>query len=330
VAEIIQNVIAPKIVMKKTVLYILFISSFFSLVSQTKIPAMFRWQDKYATKNIHKYVKGDTLINTSNAVIHLHYSKDNTKPYLLMLHGMGANARTNWGSQIKELSKHFNLILPDLIYFGESTSASNNYSIELQVEQIHEALVKLGVTSKINVMGFSYGGLTAAMYNQLHHQDIIKLIIIDGPVKFYSGQLADSLANLVGVKTIKNVIVPPTISDFDGMKKAVMSRDFPATKKLKRKIITHFFMPTKTIRDAQMDYLFEHQSIYQGYSYNIDKTTTLLIWGEKDGAVPISVGNNLHKAFPNTTQLLVFPKAKHDAHFRESKKVNQAIINFLK
>ncbi len=316
--------------MKKAILFLIHFFFIYTLSAQDKTPSIFRWQDKYATKNIHKYVKGDTLIKTSNAVIHLHYSKDNTKPYLLMLHGMGANARTNWGSQVKTLSKHFNLILPDLIYFGESTSESNNYSIELQVEQIHEALVKLGVTSKINVMGFSYGGLTAAMYNQLHHEDIIKLIIIDGPVKFYSGQLADSLANLVGVKTIKNVIVPPTISDFDGMKKAVMSRGFPATKKLKRKIIRYFFMPTKTIRDAQMDYLFERQSIYQGYDYNIDKTPTLLIWGAKDGAVPVSVANNLHKAFPNTTQLLIFPKAKHDAHFRDSKKVNKAVIEFLK
>jgi pimeloyl-ACP methyl ester carboxylesterase len=330
VAEIIQNVMAPKIVMKKTVLYILFISSFFSLVSQTKIPAMFRWQDKYATKNIHKYVKGDTLINTSNAVIHLHYSKDNTKPYLLMLHGMGANARTNWGSQLKELSKHFNLILPDLIYFGESTSASNNYSIELQVEQIHEALMKLGVTSKINVMGFSYGGLTAAMYNQLHQSEVIKLIIIDGPVKFYSGELADSLANLVDVKTIKNLIAPITLADFDGMQKAVMSKKFPMSKKLKLKLLAHFFSPTKTIRDAQMDYLFLRQKIYQHYNYNLELTQTLLIWGQKDGAVPISVGNNLHKAFPNTTQLLVFSKAKHDAHFRNSKQLNKAVIEFLK
>ena len=291
---------------------------------------MFRWQDNFAKKSIHKYIKYDTLIKTSDAIIHIHYNNDPSKPYLLMLHGMGANARTNWSSQVKALSKEFNLILPDLIYFGESTSTSNNYSLELQVEQIHEALVKLGITSKINVLGFSYGGLTAAMYNQLHHEDVIKLIIIDGPVKFYSGQLADSLANLVGVNTIKNVIVPTTIQEFDGMKKAVMSRGFPATKKLKRKIINYFFIPTKAIRDAQMDYLFKRQSIYQAYNYNLDKTPTLLIWGKKDGAVPISVGYNLHHAFPKTTQLLVFPKAKHDAHFREHKKLNKAVIEFIK
>ena len=279
---------------------------------------------------MHKYVTYDTLIKTSEATLHINYSNNSSKPYLLMLHGMGANARTNWGSQVKELSKHFNLILPDLIYFGESTSVSNNYSVELQVEQIHEALIKLGITSKINVMGFSYGGLTAAMYNQMYQPEVIKLIIIDGPVKFYSGQMADSMALLVGVKTMKNVIVPSTIQEFDGMKKAVMSRGFPATKKLKRKLLTHFFLPTKIIRDAQMDYLSEHQIAYQTYNYNLDKTLTLLIWGAKDGAVPISVGENLHKAFPNTTQLLVYPKAKHDAHFRESKKLNKAVIQFLK
>ena len=291
---------------------------------------MFRWQDNFAKKNIHKYVKYDTLVKTSAAVIHIHYNNDRTKPYLLMLHGMGANARTNWGSQVKALSKEFNLIMPDLIYFGESTSESKNYSIELQVAQIHEALAKLGFTSQLSLMGFSYGGLTAAIYNQTYQTEINKLIIIDGPVKFYSGQLADSLANLVGVKTIKNVIVPSSISDFDGMKKAVMSRGFPTTKKFKRKIINYFFLPTKSIRDAQMDYLFERQAIYQAYNYGLDKTPTLLIWGQKDGAVPISVGQNLHKAFPNTTQLLIFPKAKHDAHFREYKKVNIAVIEFLK
>ena len=316
--------------MKKTVLNILLIFSFFSLLSQTKIPAIFRWQDNYTKKNIHKYVSHDTLISTSEATLHIHYSNQPTKPYLLMLHGMGANARTNWSSQVSALSKDFNLILPDLIYFGESTSSSANYSVEFQVEQIRDAIQKLGITSSINIIGFSYGGLTAAMYNQLHQNEVIKLIIIDGPVKFYSGQMADSLANLVGVKNIKNVIVPSTIDEFDGMKKAVISRNFPITKNFKRKLLKYFFLPTKEIRDKQMDYLFERQSIYQNYNYNLDTTQTLLIWGAKDGAVPISVGKNLHKAFQNTTQLLVYPKAKHDAHFREYKKLNKAVIEFLK
>jgi pimeloyl-ACP methyl ester carboxylesterase len=316
--------------MKKNVLSYLLLTINSVLFSQNNIPAIFRWQDNYAKNNIHKYVTQDTLIQTSEATLHIHFNNQPSKPYLLMLHGMGANARTNWSSQIKALSKDFNLILPDLIYFGESSSSSGNYSVEFQIEQLHEAILKLGITSKLNVMGFSYGGLIAAMYNQMHPSEVIKLIIIDGPVKYYSGQMADSLANALGVKSIKNVIVPSTIDEFNGMKKAVISRGFPSTKKLKQKMLKYFFLPTKEIRDKQMDYLFDRQAIYQNYNYNIDKTQTLLIWGKKDGAIPISVGYNLHKAFPNTTQLLIFPKAKHDAHFRNSKQLNKAVIEFLK
>lgn len=246
-----------------------------------------------------------------------------------MLHGMGANARSNWGSQIGPLSKKFNLILPDLIYFGESTSASGNYSVEFQVQQLHEALVALGISDSLNVMGFSYGGLTAAMYNELYQPNVKKLIIIDGPVKFFSAHMADSLATAVGISGMNNVVAPTTVQGFDGMKKAVMSSWFPATNRLKKKIIKYFFLPTKATRDLQMNYLITHEEQYRNYSYNLDKTTTLLIWGEKDGVIPVTVGRALHLAFPATTSLLVFPKAKHDAHFKERKALNKAVIAFI-
>jgi len=271
----------------------------------------------------------DTLLKTSEATLHINYNNDNIKPYLLLLHGMGANARSNWYNQIKPLSKEYNLIMPDLIYFGESTSLTQNVSVEFQAQQIHEAILKLGITTKINVMGFSYGGLTAAMYNEFFHDNVNKLIIIDGPVKFFSGEMADSLAKCIGVNCMNNVIVPTTIQEFDGMQKAVMSSPFPMTKKLKRKIITHFFEPTKEIRNKQMNYLIEHQSTYQNYTYNLDKTPTLLIWGGKDGVVPASVGISLNKAYPHTTKLIIYPNAKHDSHFSETKNLNKAVIEFI-
>lgn len=316
--------------MKTISIALLFISFTGSTFAQAKLPAIFRWQDKAAKKHLLKYVKHDTLLATTEATLHITYNNDPLKPYLLLLHGMGANARTNWSSQIKPLSKEFNLILPDLIYFGESTSNSQNYSVEFQVEQIHEAILKLGISQQINVMGFSYGGLVAAIYNQLHQPTVNKLIILDGPVKFFSGQMADSLASMVGVNGMTNVIVPTNIAQFNGMTKAVMSRSLPVTKSMKRKMIKYFFAPTKAIRDQQMNYLLEHQLTYQTYNYNLDKTPTLLIWGQKDGAVPVSVGIDLHQAFPATTQLILFPKAKHDVHFRDYKKVNKVVINFIK
>ena len=316
--------------MKNNVFVIFFVTSFLAITAQTKTPLMFRLQDKHAKKHIKKYVHHDTLITTSNATLHFSYNIDNSKPYLLMLHGIGVNARTNWYNQIEPLSKDFNLILPDLIYFGESTSSSQNMSIEFQVQQIHEAIIKLRITEKLNVMGFSYGGLTAAMYNELYQTEINKLIIIDGPVKFYSEKIADSLACKVGVKSMGNVIVPQTPEEFDAMQKAVMSSSFHVSKRLKRKIIKYYFSPTKTIRHKQLDYLTDHQNTYQTLNYNLDKTPTLLIWGGLDGVVPPSVGINLNKTFPTTTKLIIYPTAKHDAHFSQTKALNEAVVDFIK
>lgn len=317
--------------MQKNKIYVVLLlcTLMFRVYSQNKTPYVFKLQDKFAKKTIRKYLEHDTLLKTSGAIIHISYSSQLNKPYLLLIHGMGGNARTTWSSQIKELSKSFNLILPDLIYFGESTSLSGNYSVEFQVEQIHEAISKLGINQPINVLGFSYGGLTAAIYNQLFQSSVKKLIIMDGPVKFFSAEMADSIANSVGIKGLNNIISPTTIEGFSALQKLAVSSEFKFSKRIRRKIINYYFLPYKEVRDKQMNYLIDKKEYYQSLNYNLDKTTTLLIWGGRDGVIPISVGNALHNAYPTTTQMVVFPKAKHDAHFKATKKFNKAVINFF-
>jgi pimeloyl-ACP methyl ester carboxylesterase len=297
--------------------------------TQNPAPFFFKMQDKQVTKHIRKYLEKDTILKTSGAVIHIHYSKKENKPSLVLLHGMGGNGKSNWYNQIKPLSKHFNLIIPDLIYFGESTSSADDYSVEFQVNQLREALKQINYHEKINLAGFSYGGLTTAIYNQLYPDEVSKIIIIDAPVKFYSAQMADSLAHKAGADSMHRVIVPTNFKEFKAMKKAVISRAFPATKRIQTKIINYVFLPTKQFRDKQLNYLISKQNYYQSLNYNIDSTPTLLLWGKRDGVVPISVAENINKTFPNTTKLVVFEKAKHDAHFRDYKKLNKEIIQFL-
>jgi pimeloyl-ACP methyl ester carboxylesterase len=89
------------------------------------------------------------------------------------------------------------------------------------------------------------------------------------------------------------------------------------------------FLPHFAVRSEQIKALQSQESRYRDISYQLDKTKTLLIWGQKDGIVPISVGENLHRTYPNTTELVVFKKSKHEAHFRYSKKINRVILEFL-
>lgn len=313
---------------KNIVLFSCFVFSLNTFYAQQKTPRIFKFQNKYLSKQVHKHLQKDTFFKTSKATIHVYYSTSQVKPYLLLLHGMGANAKTNWYKQIKGLSKHYNLIVPDLIYFGESKSDTTCFSPEFQVQQINEVVKKI-TSQKINVMGFSYGGLCAAMYNNFYFNEINKLIIIDGPVKFYTVSLADSLAKSVGLNSMNELIVPSTVQQFNGMKKAVLSKKIPITKRLKKKTIAYYFDKNRKERIAQMTYLRTNEKRYSELNYGIDSTKTLLIWGKKDGVVPLEIGEKLNQKFKTTTRLFVFKKAKHDVHFRNSKKLNLLVNDFL-
>ncbi|MDX2173258.1 MAG: alpha/beta hydrolase [Bacteroidota bacterium] len=314
----------------KLFIIVFFVFSSCYFYSQTKTPFVFRYHTKHLTKKFHKHLKYDTIINTSKAKIHLYYSNDAVKPYLLMLHGMGAEAKENWHKQIKTLSKHYNLIVPDLIYFGESTSVENNFSLDFQVTQINEVLERLMISKKINVMGFSYRGLCAAYYNEVFTNKVDKLIIMDGPVKYFSIAAADSLAKIAGADNITNLLAPQTLSDFNSLVKAGVSKKIVITKGIKKKIIKYYFTSNLEFRKQQIKSLVNEEAKLTSINYGIDKTPTLLIWGEKDGIVPFSVAKLLHLNFPNTTKLITYKKAKHDVHFRYPKKINNQVINFLK
>ena len=298
------------------------------MFAQKETPLIFQWQDNHAKNILHKYLKKDEMIKMDETTIHISYSMDKNKPYLLLLQGMGSNARSNYRKEIKALSKKYNLLLPDLIYFGESTSTSKNYSPDYQAEQIHKVIIQLGITEKINVMGYSYGGLIAAMYNEKYNESVNKLIIVDGLVKYISKEKSDSLANAVGAKALIDVVVPCTLPDFDASQRAISSKKMSISNGIKRKVIAYYFQPFKDIRLLQSNYLIIHQTQYQQYNYNLDKTKTLLIWGEKDGVIPLETGKKLHATFPNT-KLITYPDTKHDVLFSQSKQLNKDVINFL-
>jgi pimeloyl-ACP methyl ester carboxylesterase len=315
--------------LRKTIL-VLFIFNRSCCFIHAQIPFVFQQQEKYVNKQIHRYLKKDTVIETSGAKIHINYSNNTDKPFLLLLHGMGANARSNWFKQVPYLSRYYNLLVPDLIYFGESTSKESDYSPEFQAMQLNQVIKVLNITGEINIIGFSYGGLVAAIYNQLFPDHVGKLVVIAGPVKFFSRKMADSAAFIAGASDITTLLVPQTLKDLKCLQKAALSKTIPTTKSFKKKLIAHFFTPYLDTRKRQISYLFANQLLYQNYNYNLNTTPTLLVWGSKDGVVPLSVGKSLNACFPKTTQLLVFKKAKHDVQFRYSNSVNKAIVEFLK
>ncbi|XP_027902402.1 uncharacterized protein LOC114162644 isoform X2 [Vigna unguiculata] len=99
------------------------------------------------------------------------------KPSLVLIHGFGPVATWQWRRQVKSLAPHFNLYVPDLVFFGGSTTISSERSELFQAKSVGALLDKLEVET-LNVVGTSYGGLVAYNLAKMLGEGRVKKVVI--------------------------------------------------------------------------------------------------------------------------------------------------------
>ncbi|VAH73035.1 unnamed protein product [Triticum turgidum subsp. durum] len=87
------------------------------------------------------------------------------RPVVVLIHGFGPDPTWQWASQVGPLSKHFDLIVPTLLFFGASTTRAPGRSDAFQAAAIAKLLASdhlaAGDGRVVHVVGTSYGGLVA-------------------------------------------------------------------------------------------------------------------------------------------------------------------------
>lgn len=93
---------------------------------------------------------------------------------VVLLHGFFSDGILTWIFQVLALSVagKYDVYVPDLIFFGDSTTDKPDRSVSFQAECVAKGLRKLGV-QRCTVVGFSYGGFVgfklANLYPELVH-----------------------------------------------------------------------------------------------------------------------------------------------------------------
>jgi len=94
--------------------------------------------------------------------IHIHYwapPGEPRLPPLLLIHGFGPMATWQWRWQVGPLSRHFHVVVPDLLCFGASSSCGSPEPSESAQAAALAAL--LDALLGLAVVGTSYGGFVA-------------------------------------------------------------------------------------------------------------------------------------------------------------------------
>ena len=232
---------------------------------------------------------------------------------LLILHGWGGSSNS-WVEVQKILAKqNFKVIILDLPGFGKSISPPSPWTVEDYCQFIVNFINRIGL-EKINLMGHSFGGRIAIKFAVLYPERLKKLILcasagIKHPLNFFQ----------------KIIFKLAIFGNF-----LFSKRPFKRFKDVAQNFFYTFlrqkdYAKAKGIMKETLKKVLEEDLRPELSQIKIN---TLLIWGEKDKAVPIKDAYLMKEHIPQSV-LEIIPGASHTPNLEMPEKIADIVGNFL-
>ncbi|KAL5099444.1 hypothetical protein RYX36_003771 [Vicia faba] len=129
-----------------------------------------------------------------------------TKPVVVLLHAFCADGLANWVFQIISLAENYDVYVPDLIFFGGSTTNKPDRSPAFQAECLAKGLKKLGV-EKCAVVGVSYGGIVALKMAELY-REVVQAVVISSSVLAIQESMVSRAVEDIGFSSCSEMLLP--------------------------------------------------------------------------------------------------------------------------
>lgn len=256
-----------------------------------------------------------------------YWEKAQDKPPMVLINGFGASAKYQWSEQVEILAEHYSLIIPNLLYFGDSRLLDGgDVGIEDQVEMI-SLFLKEKQLFQANVMGVSYGGLVAGEYARRNPEAILKLVLFDTPLKFFETDYLDTVKTLYQAESHIDLFAPNNHRGLKALLKVAYYKPPKVPAFALKSPYREMYAAKIPIYRKMLEELPALSTAYRDYSYDIGKPT-LIIWGEYDDVIPVEVGEQLHEHIRGS-EFHVISKTKHMPNMEQPKEFNRILMEFL-
>jgi pimeloyl-ACP methyl ester carboxylesterase len=305
--------------MKKIILYNIIILSCMSLFSSCNVTdRFFSYQQKILTKS------GFTKEVYQSDSLHLSYSIGGEGEALLFIHGFGGNGDFTWSRQMKKFASHYRVIVPDLLWFGQSHSTYQP-GLTAQTKAICMLLEHLGI-QKVHIVGLSYGGFVCFDLQQKIPEKIASVVIVDSPGPPYKLAYLQEFLERNGANLASDIFVP---ENPDGLQKLIdiaMYRSFKIPQNILRELYDKEWNSYQDEQKRLLGELPENQERFKSFS-QFNKSNFLVIWGEDDAVFPLKSGQELAEFLG--CELISYKRCGHLAPAEKSRKFNRSLKKFL-
>ncbi|OEL26952.1 hypothetical protein BAE44_0012030 [Dichanthelium oligosanthes] len=224
--------------------------------------------------------------------------RDTGRLPVVLLHGFAGDGIFTWVLQVGALAKHYDVYVPDLLFFGGSTSlpaaGGDRSSPGFQAECVAAALRRLGV-ERCAVVGFSYGGFVAFRMAEAQ-PGLVASVVVTGSLVHMTRSTSEAMLRRLGAASFAELLLPGDVAGLRSL--------FAAG--------THgkWWFPDCVLKD----YL---------------KLDILLLWGENDSIFNMELASSLKEQLGKKAALRSISDAGHLVMLERPCVFNRCLREFL-
>lgn len=250
---------------------------------------------------------------------HIHYQEAGAGPTILLLHGLGDDARI-WLAEITPLAVKYRVIAMDQIGFGRSDKPLLNYRAETLVDFLDEFMSTLHL-GHATIIGNSLGGWVAALLAIQHPQRVEKLVLIDSAgMSGLAESLGPGLLRALRLATVEDLKLLAPLTFYD-------SRYYEPESVLRKAYADRVAAGDSFTVGRIMDSIERHEDILDEHLGEIGRPT-LIIWGREDRLIPLRFGEYLRSAIPGA-RLITIDHCGHEPQVECPQAFEKALEAFL-
>lgn len=246
----------------------------------------------------------------------------------VLLHGIPGST-SSWQQTGLLLQDQFQVIIPDLLGFGESDAPRGDYYMIQQANSLHELLSNLGITSAY-IAGHDFGGPVALTMMRLFPDFEVKGLVLSDTNVFTDTFIPVPL-RMAKVPYLANPFFKMMAGNLAGMRmmyqQAFVNKSDTSWQRFKSHLTKGGMELTAKIFQRSLADLKVNYEDIEVMLPDID-VPTLVLWGAKDPFFPASVGQRTHGAIKNSV-LKIYPETGHFVPEERSAEVAQDIIDFV-
>ncbi|KAK4802290.1 hypothetical protein SAY86_000493 [Trapa natans] len=249
-----------------------------------------------------------------------------SRPSLILVHGFGANAMWQFAGHIRHFTPHFNVYVPDVVFFGQSFTARSERTEAFQARCLMRLMEVHGI-SRASMVGVSYGGFVVYSLAEQFPDSVERLVLCCAGVCLEEKDLEEGLFAVSSLEDAVDILLPQRPEKLRQLMK--MSFVKPA-----RGIPSCFL--SDFIRVMCSDHVHEKEELITSLLKdrklsNLPRINhpTLILWGEQDQIFPVELALRLQRHIGENAQMVTVKNAGHAINLEKPHEFVKHLKHFL-